>query len=113
MHRFPHKDRTNGKGKKGRGIGSHTDYGLLVIAAQDEVGGMQYLWKLFSALTLTRKCFLGLFVRPPRQDEQFANWEKTSAGLRENDAGWMYVPPVTGTFTVFPGKQLKAFLRKT
>ena len=31
---------TNGKGKKGRGIGSHTDYGLLVMAAQDHVGGM-------------------------------------------------------------------------
>jgi isopenicillin N synthase-like dioxygenase len=30
---------TNGRGKDGRGIGSHTDYGLLVIAAQDEVGG--------------------------------------------------------------------------
>ncbi|EHK49229.1 hypothetical protein TRIATDRAFT_281185 [Trichoderma atroviride IMI 206040] len=85
--RFPHRDRTNGKGKKGRGIGSHTDYGLLVIAAQDEVGG--------------------LFVRPPRQDEQFANWEKTSAGLRENDAGWMYVPPAAGTFTVFPGDMMQ------
>ncbi|PON25774.1 2-oxoglutarate-dependent ethylene/succinate-forming enzyme [Trichoderma gamsii] len=85
--RFPHKDRTNGKGKKGRGIGSHTDYGLLVIAAQDEVGG--------------------LFVRPPHQDEQFANWEKTSAGLRENDAGWMYVPPAAGTFTVFPGDMMQ------
>lgn len=36
---FPHRDRTNGKGKKGRGIGSHTDYGLLVMAAQDSVGG--------------------------------------------------------------------------
>jgi isopenicillin N synthase-like dioxygenase len=32
---------TNGKGKEGRGIGSHTDYGLLVIAAQDDVGGEQ------------------------------------------------------------------------
>jgi isopenicillin N synthase-like dioxygenase len=32
-------NRTNGKGKDGRGIGSHTDYGLLVIAAQDDVGG--------------------------------------------------------------------------
>jgi len=35
--RFPQVDKTNGKGKRGRGIGSHTDYGLLVIAAQDEV----------------------------------------------------------------------------
>lgn len=37
--RFPQNNKTNGRGKKGRGIGSHTDYGLLVIAAQDEVGG--------------------------------------------------------------------------
>ncbi|KAL7921821.1 hypothetical protein ACQKWADRAFT_321155 [Trichoderma austrokoningii] len=95
--RFPQKDRTNGKGKKGRGIGSHTDYGLLVIAAQDDVGG--------------------LFVRPPRQDEQYANWEKTSAGLRENDAGWMFVPPTAGTFTVFPGDMMQymtnSFLKST
>lgn len=37
--RFPARDRTNGKGKDGRGIGSHTDYGLLVIGQQDGVGG--------------------------------------------------------------------------
>lgn len=37
--RFPPRDCTNGKGKEGRGIGSHTDYGLLVIGQQDEVGG--------------------------------------------------------------------------
>jgi hypothetical protein len=39
MFRFPQTTKTNGKGKDGRGIGSHTDYGLLVIAAQDDVGG--------------------------------------------------------------------------
>lgn len=48
VHRFPAVNATNGKGKDGRGIGSHTDYGLLVIAAQDDVGGqsaepLQYL----------------------------------------------------------------------
>ncbi|PKK50379.1 hypothetical protein CI102_4763 [Trichoderma harzianum] len=85
--RFPQNDRTNGKGKKGRGIGSHTDYGLLVIAAQDDVGG--------------------LFVRPPHENERFSNWEKSSAGLRENEAGWVYVPPVAGTFTVFPGDMMQ------
>ncbi|KAF5540831.1 ethylene-forming enzyme [Fusarium mexicanum] len=37
--RFPAINNTNGKGKEGRGIGSHTDYGLLVIAAADDVGG--------------------------------------------------------------------------
>ena len=36
---FPAAHNTNGKGKDGRGIGSHTDYGLLVIAAADDVGG--------------------------------------------------------------------------
>ncbi|RFU77259.1 2-oxoglutarate-dependent ethylene succinate-forming enzyme [Trichoderma arundinaceum] len=95
--RFPQRDRTNGKGRTGRGIGSHTDYGLLVIAAQDDVGG--------------------LFVRPPHRDERFANWEKSSAGLREDDAGWVYVPPVAGTFTVFPGDMMQymtnSFLQST
>ncbi|KAL7792136.1 hypothetical protein V8C37DRAFT_380870 [Trichoderma ceciliae] len=95
--RFPQRDRTNGKGRNGRGIGSHTDYGLLVIAAQDEVGG--------------------LFVRPPHRDERFVNWEKSSAGLREDDAGWVYVPPVAGTFTVFPGDMMQymtnGFLQST
>lgn len=39
--RFPARTNTNGKGKEGRGIGSHTDYGLLVISAQDNVGGKE------------------------------------------------------------------------
>ncbi|KAK2014486.1 2OG-Fe(II) oxygenase [Colletotrichum eremochloae] len=81
--RFPPTHNTNGKGKEGRGIGSHTDYGLLVIAAQDDVGG--------------------LFIRPPYDGEKFANWEKSSAGLKEEDEGWHYVPPVPNVFTVFPG----------
>ncbi|KAK1981531.1 2OG-Fe(II) oxygenase [Colletotrichum cereale] len=81
--RFPPTYNTNGKGKEGRGIGSHTDYGLLVIAAQDDVGG--------------------LFIRPPYDGENFSNWEKSSAGLREDDEGWYYVPPVPNVFTVFPG----------
>ncbi|KGQ07671.1 2-oxoglutarate-dependent ethylene/succinate-forming enzyme [Beauveria bassiana D1-5] len=85
--RFPHRDQTNGKGKKGRGIGSHTDYGLLVMAAQDDVGG--------------------LFVRPPQQGEHYANWEKSAAGMHEDETGWVYVPPVPGVFTVFPGDMLQ------
>ncbi|KAM5528342.1 hypothetical protein FOXYSP1_19611 [Fusarium oxysporum f. sp. phaseoli] len=40
--RFPAINKTNGKGKEGRGIGSHTDYGLLVIAAADDVGGESF-----------------------------------------------------------------------
>ncbi len=82
--RFPQLDKTNGKGKPGRGIGSHTDYGLLVIAGQDDVGG--------------------LFIRPPHQGEETRNWEKSSAGLFENDDKWVYVPPVENVFTVFPGR---------
>lgn len=81
--RFPHLDQTNGRGKPGRGIGSHTDYGLLVLAWQDDVGG--------------------LFVRPPYQGETTRNWEVSAAGLHENDDKWVYVPPVEGVLTVFPG----------
>ncbi|TDZ17306.1 2-oxoglutarate-dependent ethylene/succinate-forming enzyme [Colletotrichum orbiculare MAFF 240422] len=81
--RFPPTHNTNGKGKEGRGIGSHTDYGLLVIAAQDDVGG--------------------LFIRPPYEGEHYANWEKSAAGMKEDDEGWHYVPPVPNVFTVFPG----------
>ncbi|KAF5576548.1 2-oxoglutarate-dependent ethylene succinate-forming enzyme [Fusarium pseudocircinatum] len=42
---FPAINKTNGKGKEGRRIGSHTDYGLLVIGAADYVGSdmMQYI----------------------------------------------------------------------
>ncbi|KAJ5593203.1 hypothetical protein N7537_010107 [Penicillium hordei] len=81
--RFPQNTKTNGRGKEGRGIGSHTDYGLLVIAGQDEVGG--------------------LFIRPPAADEKLENWKKSAAGFREDDERWVYVPPVPGVFTVFPG----------
>jgi isopenicillin N synthase-like dioxygenase len=45
----------------------------------------------------------GLFIRPPGRDEKFANWKKTTAGLKEDSEGWVYVPPVPGVFTVFPG----------
>lgn len=83
MTRFPPTHATNGKGKEGRGIGSHTDYGLLVIAAQDDVGG--------------------LFIRPPYEGENYANWQNSAAGMKEDDDGWVYVPPVPGVFTVFPG----------
>jgi len=81
--RFPPRNGTNGKGKAGRGIGSHTDYGLLVIAAQDEVGG--------------------LFVRRPSKEEKFANWKASAAGLKEDANDWLYVPPVDGVHTVILG----------
>ncbi|MEV8532433.1 2-oxoglutarate and iron-dependent oxygenase domain-containing protein [Streptomyces sp. NPDC051211] len=73
-----------------RGIGSHTDYGLLVIAAQDEVGG--------------------LYVRPPVPgEERPRNWraDESSAGLAEGEPGWRFVTPVPGVLTVFPGDILQ------
>ena len=73
-------------GKTTRGIGSHTDYGLLVIASQDDVGG--------------------LYIRPPVEGEKRnRNWLTTesSAGMYENEAPWTFVKPVPNVFTVFPG----------
>ncbi|KAL1840663.1 hypothetical protein VTJ49DRAFT_213 [Mycothermus thermophilus] len=89
--RFPARNATNSKGKEGRGIGSHTDYGLLVIAGQDDVGG--------------------LFIRRPSQQEQFANWKESAAGLREDDDGWVYVPPVDGVHTVILGDMMQYVTR--
>jgi isopenicillin N synthase-like dioxygenase len=73
-----------------RGIGAHTDYGLLVIAAQDDVGG--------------------LYVRPPVEGERRnRNWleSESSAGMYENEEPWTYVRPVPDVFTVFPGDILQ------
>ncbi|WP_405775289.1 2-oxoglutarate and iron-dependent oxygenase domain-containing protein [Streptomyces sp. NBC_01538] len=70
-----------------RGIGAHTDYGLLVIATQDEVGQ-------------------ALHIRPPIEGERRnRNWlaEESAAGAYEDDDKWTYVKPVPHTFTVFPG----------
>lgn len=104
--RFPHRDQTNGKGKRGRGIGSHTDYGLLVIAAQDEVGGKRCISSAYSSFPLLTVS--GLFVRPPHRDEYHANWESSAAGHKEDESGWVYVPPVSGVSTVFPGMRIDA-----
>ena len=98
-HRFPPRNATNGKGKAGRGIGSHTDYGLLVIAAQDDVGGTHTL----STRDNLSSHNVGLFIRPPQKDEHFANWSESAAGHKEDESGWVYIPPVPGVFTVFPG----------
>ncbi|MGW6710738.1 2OG-Fe(II) oxygenase family protein, partial [Streptomyces sp. NPDC054956] len=83
--RFPAAGRT-----AERGIGAHTDYGLLVIAAQDEVGG--------------------LFVRPPVAGERRPrNWlpGESTAGFAEDRPGWTYVRPVPRVLTVFPGDILQ------
>lgn len=73
-----------------QGIGAHTDYGLLVIAAQDDVGG--------------------LYVRPPIQGEtRNRNWLSTesAAGMYQDDDGWTFVQPVPKVLTVFPGDMLQ------
>ncbi|WP_328296975.1 MFS transporter [Streptomyces sp. NBC_00435] len=83
--RFPAAARTSE-----RGIGAHTDYGFLVIAAQDEVGG--------------------LWVRPPVPGESRPrNWlpDESTAGFAEHRPGWIFVRPVAGVLTVFPGDVLQ------
>src|SRR5207253_9375978 len=73
-----------------RGIGAHTDYGLLVIAAQDDVGG--------------------LWIRPPVEGEiRKRNWlpGESSAGMYENEAPWTFVKPVPNVLTVFTGDILQ------
>jgi 2-oxoglutarate dioxygenase / 2-oxoglutarate/L-arginine monooxygenase/decarboxylase len=80
--RFPAGTSAN----EGRGISAHTDYGLLVIATQDDVGG--------------------LYVRPPaRGERRNRNWlrEESAAGVYQDDGGWAYVRPVPDVLTVFPG----------
>ncbi len=105
--RFPGRKNTNGKGKSGRGIGSHTDYGLLVISAQDSVGGKDALDSYSHKGPTNLRT--GLFVRPPYQDEDYANWKNSAAGMKENDDGWVYVPPMEDTFTVILGMSNSTF----
>lgn len=61
------------------------------------------LSRLQLVITCTKTWATGLFIRPPYDGEHYANWEKSSAGLKEDDEGWHYVPPVPNVFTVFPG----------
>lgn len=72
------------------GINSHTDYGLLVLASQDDVGG--------------------LWIRPPIEGEvRGRNWleEESSAGFKnDTDEGWCFVEPVEDYLTMFPGDML-------
>jgi isopenicillin N synthase-like dioxygenase len=77
-------------GRSSRGIGSHTDYGLLVIGAQDEVGGLR--------------------VRPPVDGEpRKRNWlaGESSAGMYEEHEPWVEVPPAPRALTVMPGDLLQ------
>lgn len=70
------------------GIGSHTDYGMLVLASQDEVGG--------------------LWVRPHTQgEERKNNWDESNAGDFEENDGWKFVVPEPDVLTCFPGDMLQ------
>lgn len=72
-----------------RGIGSHTDYGLLAIGAQDQAGGLE--------------------VRPPVEGEQRKRgWraEESTSGMYEELGPWVAVPPAPQTLTVMPGDLL-------
>jgi isopenicillin N synthase-like dioxygenase len=83
--RFPARSATTE-----RGIGAHTDYGLLVIAAQDDVGGLS--------------------IRPPVPGEaRNRNWlpEESTAGMYQDEEPWHFVEPEPGVFTVFPGDILQ------
>ena len=81
--RFPAADAE----QTARGIGAHTDYGLLVIAAQDDVGG--------------------LYVRPPVAGRDAASAtgcpRRARPGCYENEEPWTFVKPVPRVLTVFPG----------
>jgi isopenicillin N synthase-like dioxygenase len=87
--RFPPADATSE-----RGIGSHTDYGLLVIAAQDDFGGL-CIWP------------------PVPGEERGRNWlpDESMAGRYEHDEPWTFVTPVPAVFTVFPGDITSMFRR--
>lgn len=79
-----------GNTKIPRGIRSHTDYGLLVLAYQDEVGG--------------------LFIRPPVEGEvRLNNWldGHSMAAMYDNETPWTFVEPVPKVLTVFPGDMLQ------
>jgi len=77
-----------------RGIGAHTDYGLLVMAAQRGADGLD--------------------IRPPvngqrEREERKRNWlpDESTAGEYEHDPFWIRVPLTTGAMTVFPGDLLQ------
>ncbi|MFC5753677.1 2OG-Fe(II) oxygenase family protein [Actinomadura rugatobispora] len=92
MLRFPARsERTERAGtpaRAGGDIGAHTDHGLLVIAAQDEAGG--------------------LYIRPPAPgEERLRSWLETEStagrGRCGGEAPWTFVRPVPNVLTVFPG----------
>jgi isopenicillin N synthase-like dioxygenase len=84
--RFPAGPHLPSRPDPSHGIGSHTDYGLLIIAVQDEVGGLS--------------------VRPPVPGERRPrNWleSESTAGLYERDEPWVGIPPGPHVLSVYPG----------
>lgn len=77
-----------------RGIGAHTDYGLLVIAAQLGADGLD--------------------IRPPLtpngdKEKRKKNWipRQSMAGEYKDDSHWIRVPLHDNVLTVFPGDLLQ------
>lgn len=77
-----------------RGIGSHTDYGFLVIAIQKDADGLD--------------------IRPPlaadgSREVRKKNWleGQSTAGEYQNDPHWVRMPLTPDVVTVFPGDLLQ------
>lgn len=74
-----------------KGIGSHTDYDLLVISSQDEDKE-------------------GLYIRPPVAGEKrYKNWlpDESMRGMYEDVGPWNLIRPTPSVFTVFPGDMMQ------
>ncbi|MBD2543606.1 isopenicillin N synthase family oxygenase [Planktothricoides raciborskii] len=85
--RFKSQKETSGASN---GISAHSDYGFLIAASQDDVGG--------------------LYVRPIQNNEyRGRNWldDETTIGAYNNDPGWAFVTPKPSVWTVFVGDMLE------
>lgn len=85
--RFKSQKETYGESN---GISAHSDYGFLIAASQDDVGG--------------------LYVRPIQNNEyRGKNWldDETTIGAYNNDPGWAFVTPKESVWTVFVGDMLE------
>nr|VFJ59072.1 MAG: Isopenicillin N synthase [Candidatus Kentron sp. FM]VFJ66229.1 MAG: Isopenicillin N synthase [Candidatus Kentron sp. FM]VFK11789.1 MAG: Isopenicillin N synthase [Candidatus Kentron sp. FM] len=83
--RYPAAD-----GESTRGLGSHTDYGLIVMTNEDDVGGLS--------------------IRPPVEGEKRnRNWlaGESTAGMYEKEGGWIFCEPKPNVLTVLAGDILQ------
>lgn len=88
-----------------------TDSSFLQLLMTSEVRTISRLTRSISSELLT-KCDKALLVRPPQKGDDFANWEASAAGFKEDAEGWMFVPPAKNVFTVFPG-MFQSIIRTT